>query len=106
MALTISLTQTPYATVFGNKKVVVLEATFDSSYATSGEALTASDFGLVRVDFAITSIKVAANATDQVSNAYFDPSTELVVLYDDDGAEISSGDDVSSLIIQVVAFGS
>ena len=37
--------------VEGNKKVKVRDVTFDSSYATGGESLTAADVGLKKIEF-------------------------------------------------------
>lgn len=37
-------------TTWGNKKVKVRDITFDSSYPTGGESLTAADVGLRKID--------------------------------------------------------
>jgi hypothetical protein len=37
-------------TTFGNKKIKIRDVTFDSSYPTGGEPLTAADVGLKRID--------------------------------------------------------
>ena len=43
--------------VFGNKRVRVVDVDFDSSYPTGGESLTAADLGLSVVDIVIPSPK-------------------------------------------------
>jgi len=48
MALTISVVE---RTVFGNKRIVIADVDFDSSYPTGGESLQASDVGLKAIDF-------------------------------------------------------
>lgn len=47
MALTVT---TVRRTVYGNRRVVIADVTFDSSYLTGGESLTPSDLGLTAVD--------------------------------------------------------
>jgi len=48
MALSINIKD---RSVFGNKRVVIAEVNFDSSYPTGGEPLTPSDLGLQSIDF-------------------------------------------------------
>lgn len=48
MALTNSVV---FRTTFGNKKVVVVDVTFDSSYPTGGESLTAANLGLTKIQY-------------------------------------------------------
>lgn len=48
MALTISNVA---RTVFGNKRVVFADVTFDNSYPTGGLDLAPGDFGLRHIDF-------------------------------------------------------
>lgn len=50
MALTFSQ---KHNTVVGNKRMTVTAVTFDSSYPTGGEAVTAADFGLVVLDIVL-----------------------------------------------------
>lgn len=40
---------------FGNGFIVIADVTFDSSYPTNGEALTAQQFGLAALDFVLPS---------------------------------------------------
>jgi hypothetical protein len=47
MALTVAL---KIATVFGNKRYITADVTFDSSYATGGLSLKAVDLGLSAID--------------------------------------------------------
>ncbi len=48
MALTITEKN---RSVFGNKKIVIADIDFDTSYPTGGEGLTAANLGLTGVDF-------------------------------------------------------
>jgi hypothetical protein len=54
MALTIDSIE---RSVFGNKRVVVANVDFDSSYPTGGEALAPSDFKLTKFDFVVAEPK-------------------------------------------------
>lgn len=49
-------------TVFGNKHVLIAEITFDSSYPTGGEALTAATLGLTAVEAFVPAGPAAAAA--------------------------------------------
>lgn len=40
-------------TVFGNKRVKVRDVTFDDSYPTAGESLTAADVGLKKIQWVV-----------------------------------------------------
>ncbi len=105
--LTINRSAVPGAFVFGggfgNMKVAVVEVTFDSSYATGGESLTASDLGLQKVHFAICNIVDVGADTVNVTNAYYDKTASTVVLIDETPAVVTG--DVSAVVVQVVAFG-
>lgn len=94
------------AVIFGNKKVTCTEVTLDSSYPTGGEPLTASDLGLRVVDFAITTVKSATGGGQNVANAYYDVPTAKLLVYDETPAEAGNTNDLSALVVQVVAFGS
>jgi len=48
MALTLTVKD---RTVFGNKRIVIVDVDFDSSYPSGGETLNASDLGLSSIDF-------------------------------------------------------
>jgi hypothetical protein len=54
MALTNTVQQN---TVFGNKRILTVDMTFDSSYPTGGETVTPSDFGLDGIDLFVASPK-------------------------------------------------
>ena len=102
---TISLTEVPATTVFGNKRVSVAEVTLDSSYPTGGESITATQLGLKSVDFAITTVKSATGAGVNVATAYYDNSTSKVLVYDETPAQAASEADLSNVVVQIVAFG-
>lgn len=94
--------------VVGNRRMTVSNVTMDSSYLSGGETLAASALGLTVVDYAICTIKAVGGTINVASAAYevkSDPSTNLLHLYDETPAEVASTSDVSSDVIQVVAYG-
>ena len=105
MAISVSITETPSSTVFGNKRVSVAEVTFDNSYPTGGEALTATDLGLTSVDFAITTVVSATGAGVNVANAFYEVDSDVVLVYDETPAQVANASDLSNVVVQVVAFG-
>ncbi len=59
MALTVSRVT---RSTFGNKRIVIADVTFDSSYPTGGESLTASDVGLRKIE-AVPGSNLAVSST-------------------------------------------
>jgi hypothetical protein len=74
----------------------------DSSYATGGEALPVSAFGLSTIDFAIAKVGVAG--TGAVTAAAYNPSTALLKCYTA-SAEVANTTDLSAVTIRILAFG-
>jgi hypothetical protein len=100
MATTNSRVVVPF--VPGAERVTVTDVTFDSSYPTGGESVTAADLGLTSVTFAITSIKTAG--TGSVTEAFYVTSTGLLKAYTA-AAEVANATDLSAVTAQIVAFG-
>lgn len=61
--MALSLSQVERSTVFGDRRVRFFTVTWDSSYATGGESLTAGDVGLSRIDFVMAEPAAAAAGT-------------------------------------------
>lgn len=101
MALTNTIKVVP--TVPGAGRWTVTEAVFDSSYATGGEILTASDLGLTTVLFASATIKVAG--TGSVTSVFYDVANGKLLAYAA-AAQIANAVDLSAVTAQVVAYGS
>lgn len=91
-------------TVMGNKRMRVVDVTLDSSYPTGGESITATDLRLRKVQFAICNVK-AVSGTVNIANAYYDYANQKLKIYDETPAEVANAADLSSCVIQVVAFG-
>lgn len=105
MAASVSVVTGPE--VPGNRKFVTADVTFDSSYATGGEAISVSSLGLTRLDFMWVS-------PDDGYLAQWDGSLtapKIKLFWVDttvDGAamaEVASTTDVSAVTVKVFAFG-
>jgi hypothetical protein len=92
-------------TVVGAQRKTVSEITFDSSYPTGGEAVTASQLGFgVAVLNASTTIKTVGG-TVNVANAYYDIPNGKVLVYDETPAEVSDTATLATLVVQIEAYG-
>lgn len=61
----------------GNKHLVAVDVTFDSSYPTGGESLTPADLGLLNIDFALVDVGAAAAGTSGVVVKYDRTNSKL-----------------------------
>jgi hypothetical protein len=78
----------------------VYEVTFDNSYPTGGEAVTAANFGLSTLRTLIVESKTNVAA----KWARFDRSATKVVL-ESASAELTNASDQSAVVVRVVAIG-
>lgn len=69
---------------FGHKRFVVTTVTFDSSYPTGGESLTAADLGLVSIDAVLPC--AAVNATPVAVVTTYDKTNSKLLAFQADGA--------------------
>jgi hypothetical protein len=105
MAATVSVVTGPE--VPGNRKFVTATVTFDSSYVTGGEAITASSLGLDRLDFiwAVTQDGYVpswngSTTAPKIKLYWVDTTTDGAAL-----AEVASTTDVSTVVARIFAFG-
>jgi hypothetical protein len=105
MAATVSVVTGPE--VPGNRKFVTATVTFDSSYVTGGEAITASSLGLDRLDFiwAVTQDGYVpswngSTTAPKIKLYWVDTTTDGAAL-----AEVASTTDVSAVVARIFAFG-
>lgn len=92
----------------GSEKRAIVQVTFDNSYPTGGEVLTAQEIGLKRITFAQCQIlNGSESAEKRVTNAVYDITNEKLKLIDSaTGKELANTADASKVVVQVVAFGS
>lgn len=103
MAATVSIVSDP-ARVEGDHRVTCANVTLDSSYPTGGESVTPAQLGLEAVDYAIVNVK-SVGGTVNVANASYDAATSKIKVHDETPAEVANTSDLSTLVVQIVAFG-
>jgi hypothetical protein len=91
----------------GNRRFTVATVTFDSSYATGGEAISLAALGFTRLDFlwAVTDDGYVpgwdgSTTAPKIKLFWVDTTTDGAPL-----AEVPSTTDVSTVSVQVFAFG-
>jgi hypothetical protein len=92
--------------VLGDLAAVFRTVTFDSSYPTGGEAITAADFGLQTI------VWVSVNALSDVATKHvrWDPTAGTLMILIEDGtsgisAEAANASDQSAVDAQVLVLG-
>ena len=80
MALTLSKPSPPADYTAGNKKVKYVIATFDSSYATGGESLTAADVKMKRITHVTPELASNSGKTAGVVVGYDYTNSKLYAL--------------------------
>lgn len=95
-----------FTTKAGKKRMVATEVTLDSSYPTGGEAITAAQLGLSRVDAVMCSTNTGHVAQYDKTNA------KIKMYYADydavaDGAliQVPNTTDLSAVTVLCLAFG-
>lgn len=81
-----------------NRRDIVADVTFDSSYPTGGEAFGPADLGLSTIDFIDTEHK----GTEVV---VFDRANSKLLIYTADGVEATNASNQSSFVTRVRALG-
>lgn len=95
----------------GPYRMVTADATFDSSYPTGGESLTAADLALLRLDTVV--LTPAVNATPVAAVLRYDAANSKVLAYQADGGEaglaslkqVADTTDLSAYSFQIVGIG-
>jgi hypothetical protein len=102
MALTITVPDAG-RTVIGNKRLVIGTIAFDSSYPTGGEALTAANLGLDKIDhITFTSDVVQCYWASDLLLAYYGDNDNAA---DAEFAQVANTDDISAANVGFFAIG-
>jgi methylphosphotriester-DNA--protein-cysteine methyltransferase len=95
--------------VEGARKRSVSDVSFDSSYPTGGEIITAANLRLQRVDHAIAQIQTTATTTVNATSAGYIPgdgtTTSALKVFDETPAEVANAADLAGLVVRVTAYG-
>lgn len=85
--------------VIRNKRMVIATVTFDSSYPTGGEALSANDLGLASLDF-------VSATTDGNYAVTWDKAAGKLKAYVAAGTQVPNATDLSAIAVRILAIGS
>jgi hypothetical protein len=95
----------PYR-ITGTQKETVTDVTFDTSYPTGGEAITAADLGLNAVSTGSVKCEVkAVGGTVNVANVIYDDTNKKLIVYDETPAEVADTSTLATLVVRVTARG-
>jgi hypothetical protein len=97
MPLTISVVKRP---AMPAGKAVIADVTFDSSYDAGGESLTASDLGLLNIEYLEAHQKGVGNRICQ-----YDYANSKLRLYTALGTEATTGSNQSAITVRIFAIG-
>lgn len=113
MGLTIAKLSPSGDTVWGNKRVKVRELTFDNSYPTGGESLTAADVGLKVIEQFLP--HGPASDSDGTGGGFgnpvrYDHSTSKVQAFESAGDgdsmdEVGSTNSLANFLVRVTIIG-
>lgn len=89
--------------VWGSHQVRWATVTFDASYPTGGEAVTAADFQLAE----LKNVLVAAPSIDDeaLNSALWDAANSKILVVDAAGAQEGNTTDLSATTVEVIALG-
>lgn len=100
MALTIAAADDNFPNdAWGAFKVFVGRVTFDSSYPTGGEAVTAADFGLSKIEAVIP---VCTTGGEVVT---WNAATSKLMVFTADGTQASNSSNQSAVVADVIVLG-
>lgn len=88
--------------VWGSHQVRWATVTFDDSYPTGGEAVTAADFELVEIK---NMIVAQPDVGDTLAGAYFVESTSKIIAVEQTGAEVANTHDIDGRTVTVQVIG-
>jgi len=92
--MALSVTETT-KTVFGDKRVVFAQVTFDSSYPTGGEAVSADDFPSIST--AIEEVAVLSSSPAGTEVVVYDRANSKLLVFTADGTQASNASDQSGV---------
>jgi len=113
MALTVAKVSGSPDFTAGNRKVRIRDITFDSSYATGGESLTAADVGLKTVQAVATDGGAKNSAGTSLVPVRYDYAASKLQAYRYDGAsagkafleEVANTVDLSAFTVRLMIWG-
>lgn len=89
----------------GNRRVTVALVTFDNSYPTGGEVVTAAALGLNQIDILLANSATVATTLLTVPAKQADGSYKIRLSTAATGAEVANASDQSLVSVEVLAIG-
>ena len=99
----------------GNLQYRIVEVTFSDSYATGGEALTATLLGWDKIEFVSIGNVEDASGTDYAYFALYDYSNSKIKVYNNDASEsstdlqttieVANAADLSNVTARIMVYG-
>ena len=99
----------------GDLQYRIVEVTFDSSYATGGESLAASDLGLDKIEFVAIGNVEDTSGTDYAYFALYDYANSKIKVYNGDASntttdlsstiEVGDTEDLSNVSVRIMVYG-
>lgn len=109
MSIAVAAVGTPIQKVVSAQRKTTTDVTFDSSYPTGGESVTAAQLNLNIIEDAVATVKAATGGGVNVANVHASVAstgaTLNLLVYDETPAEVTDTNDLSTLVVRVVAFG-
>lgn len=107
--MALALTQVGRRTVFGDRRVVIFDITFDSSFLDEGESLTADDCGLTYIDFVHANPAQDLASTDTAYVIGYDYTNSKLTAWNsgtaDAGLNEGEGEDLSGFTCRIMVVG-
>ena len=88
--------------VWGSHQVRWATVTFDASYPTGGEAVTAADFNLSEIKNMIVGMP---DVGDTMAGLYWVGSTSKIIAVEQDGAQVANTHDIDGRTVEVLVIG-
>ncbi len=88
--------------VWGSHQIRWATVTFDSSYPTNGEPITAADFNLSEIKNMMVAMP---DVGDTMAGMYWDGSASTIVAVEQTGAEVASTHDIDGRTVEVLVIG-
>ena len=89
--------------VVGDRKMVLATGTFDSSYPTGGEPITASDFGLSSIHHVGTNAPTIAD--EAINGVVWDKGNSTLIVIVAAGTQEGAATDLSATTVECMVVG-
>jgi hypothetical protein len=107
--MSLALTQVGRKTVFGDRRVVIFDVTFDNSFTDEGEVLTAATCGLQSIDHVVAGPAYDLTTTDTAYVIGYDHTNSKLIAFNsgtaDAGLNEGDAEDLSGFTCRIMVIG-